>query len=349
MTSDNTMRVRRLEPSAQHSFPESVVGGAWSPSTSQLAVLTYDGELHLFDGESLELCKSVMAHDGGGLDIKWSPDGGLVATSGQDGSVRIWDAKNLDVVRSFPCGSQWVERLAWRDSCLLGAAMGRRVFVGSATTGEWFEAFTAKGTISGLAWRPNGELVITTNGQCMRLEVVERNPAEVVGSFNYPVAMLKLALSPKGTYAAIGCHDSSARVWLVDEDENGLAMRGYDEKVQVVAWDSSENHLAVSGGALVAVWSFKGKGPEGTRPRELLGHSHLVVDAAFSPCGRYLSSIDKGGILCVWDLSKEDFAPLAAALSPSSFQTLGWASDGSLIFTGDQDGNLMTWPLVNIS
>jgi WD40 repeat protein len=348
MTSKNTINVRRMVPSARHSFLESVVRGVWSPLTSRVAVLTYNGQLHLLDGESLTLSKSVMAHDGGGLDLKWSPDGMRIATSGQDGSVRIWDANDLSLVRSLPCGAQWVEHVAWQDSYTLSAAMGRKVFLGTVKSGEWFEVYSASGAITGLAWRPNGELVLTTNGQCLRLAVGDRIPAQVVGGFNYPVAMLKLALSPHGTYAAIGCQDSSARVWLVDEDENGLAMRGYDEKVQVVAWDSGEQHLAVSGGALVAVWSFKNQSPEGTMPRELLGHSHLVVDAAFSPCGRYVSSVDKGGILCLWDLTNDGFSPVAAALSPGSFQVLGWSRDGSRIFTGDLDGVFALWSMEDI-
>ncbi|MBM4253573.1 MAG: hypothetical protein FJ146_16515 [Deltaproteobacteria bacterium] len=345
MTSENTISVRRMVPSARYSFRESVVRGVWSPITARVAALTYDGQLHLLEGESLTLAKTVMAHDGGGLDLKWSPDGRRLATSGQDGSVRIWDAHDLSLLRSLPCGSQWVEHVAWQDFSTLAAAMGRKIFLGAVESGEWFEAYSANGAITGLAWRPNGELVLTTNGQCLRLAVADRIPAQVVGGFNYPVAMLRLALSPQGTYAAIGCQDSSARVWLVDEDENGLAMRGYDEKVQVVAWDSGGQQLAVSGGALVAVWSFKNQSPEGTKPRELLGHSHLVVDAAFSPCGRYLSSVDKGGILCVWDITNECLSPVAAALNPVSFQVLGWSMDGSRIFTGDLDGVFAIWTM----
>lgn len=342
MKNERTVSIQRLHPTERHFFDETVLQCAWSPAANTVAIITADGKLHAATVQTLKKPMSIVAHAAGALRVAWAPDGKLIATTGQDGALRIWRPDDRSLVMEHQLGTQWVGELAWLSDEVVAAGVGKKLFVVGVSKPTVREIASFENTITGIAWRNERELVVTTYGKALRLDVA-REGEHVVGRFEYPEAMLVLNLSPDGRYAAIGCQDSAARVWTVAEDNDAVQMSGHQEKVQVLSWSVDSKHLAMSGGAELSVWSFAGSGPRDTKPIPLLGHRDVVVAANFAPKGKRLASVDKSGVLCVWDITRATETPLAAGLNKSTIHAAEWSADGDYLITGDQDGSAALW------
>ena len=68
---------------------------------SQIATVSKDGNLHLWDAKSGELLNQIPAHEGGADGVSFSPDGTLIATCGRDKLIKIWhvgDGRQVGVI-----------------------------------------------------------------------------------------------------------------------------------------------------------------------------------------------------------------------------------------------------------
>jgi WD40 repeat protein len=78
-------------------------------------------------------------------------------------------------------------------------------------------------------------------------------------------------------------------------------MTGYANKIKELAWDSTSRFLATGGREVVAVWDVSGKGPRGTRPKELHRHTKKVTLLAWQSRGMSLISGSADGTVALWD------------------------------------------------
>ncbi len=342
MKTESNVSIQRLHPTERYFFDEAVLQCTWNPVSNGVAIITADGKLHAATVQTFKKPLSIVAHPAGALRVAWAPDGLLLATTGQDGALRIWRPDDLTLVTEHQLGAQWVGELAWLSADIIAAGVGKKLFIVGATSKTIREIASLENTITGIAWRNDRELIVTTYGKALRLDVVG-DSEHVLGRFEYPEAMLALALSPNGQFAAIGCQDSAARVWTVDEDNDAVQMSGHQEKVQVLSWSVDSDYLAMSGGSELSIWSFAGSGPRGSSPVQLQGHRDVVIAANFAPKGKRLASVDKAGVLCVWDITSKMPTPIAAGLNKSAIYAAEWSADGEFLVTGDQDGSAALW------
>ncbi|MGH9342400.1 MAG: eIF2A-related protein [Terriglobia bacterium] len=105
---------------------------AFSPSGKKIAAAGYDMRIYVWSlseaGGTLD--QSLIADEGGILQINWSPDGRQIITSSSDGSIRIRDAATLNPVGEIPRQSDWVDAM------------------GLSPDGKWLAAGRFDGTLS---------------------------------------------------------------------------------------------------------------------------------------------------------------------------------------------------------
>ena len=80
----------------------------------------------------------------------------------------------------------------------------------------------------------------------------------------------------------------------------------------------------------------------------LRGHSARVSDLAFDQSGRFLASTSFDGTVQVWDLASEAhqrFGPLVIHVPGGLLQALSFVPGDTVLVTGDNEGNLRTWPV----
>jgi WD40 repeat protein len=74
----------------------------------------------------------------------------------------------------------------------------------------------------------------------------------------------------------------------------------------------------------------------------LRGHRDTVFDLAVSPDGAQVASVDRDGMLRVWNVATGTSRVLAGHEGPA--KRVAFSPDGAAIATGGDDGTLRLWP-----
>jgi len=323
----------RAEPLAE--LGDRIASVAWASDGSALAAGSLSGQVVISDptdGAVIELA----AHELGALTVAWSPDRRL-ASGGQDGIVRIVDRTGEPLAEHK--GSGWCESLAWAPGgggCL-GAAVGAQVILWH--DGGQLETHDAPSTVASVAWSVDGRrLGAAAYGGILWFE---RGRAAPVSAFEWKGSLLALSVSPSGKLVAVGTQEGSVRVhrlWTGDD----LEMSGYTGRITELAWNSSGDVLSVGDADSVTSWTFRGRGPAGSRPDVLGGHGGRVLSLACAPSGRGAERIITGcadGRLRLYS-GTDRSAPLAEIDVGAAVASLAWSPTGDSVAFGDAEGRL---------
>ena len=71
-------------------------------TTSEIAVVAGDCNIHIFDLHTLDEKKVFAAHALSANTVRYSPDGTLILSGGRDAHLNIWDAKSYALIKSIP-------------------------------------------------------------------------------------------------------------------------------------------------------------------------------------------------------------------------------------------------------
>ena len=97
-------------------------------------------------------------------------------------------------------------------------------------------------------------------------------------------------------------------------------------------------------GEAVTVWSFQGRGPEGTGPGVLEFHVQPVTTLSFAPGAMRLGSGARDGAAVVWSLQKDGTGdPTGAAVVAGPVAELCWKPDGRALAALDARGGVTVW------
>ncbi|HKT75039.1 MAG TPA: WD40 repeat domain-containing protein [Steroidobacteraceae bacterium] len=338
----------RLERRASVSLDTYIVDCAWAPSGAAIAVAGGEGAVVRVDGPAQAATPRVLGeHALGVLSIAWRPDGAEIASSGQDGAVAFWHGDSGDERMRMRPGTAWTEHLAYSpNGKVLAAATGKTVSLWSAA-GERIHDFAQhSAAVTAIAWdKPGRDLAAATNG-AMWVHRVEL-PRVASRSLEWPAACLTAAFSPNGKVLASGMQDGSVHFWYLINRRDSQ-MRGYSSKVQLTAWSANSRYLLTSAGAEIVGWDFSGKGPEGSRALQLVGHTERVECLAAHPSGPWLASGGRDWRLVLWSPGKSTRA-IDAHLVDAEVSVLRWSPDGRFLAVGARNGQLAIYELVTSS
>jgi WD40 repeat protein len=307
-------------------------------SGARVAIGSTAGDALVADGEGCIL-RRFATGGSGVIAIDWSHDDRYLAVGYSDGSVTIVDVDTPTHRAATMAASGWLSAVAWGPADhLLGVALDRRVGVVGPDGLEPRWSSRHPSTVTDLAWSDDGSRIgaATYGGVYWWLPDALESPARVM---EWKGSLLSLSVAPSGRWIAAGCQDSSVHVWKLWSGED-LQMAGYPSKVDRTAWDSSSTLLAVGNPDEITVWSFAGKGPQGTMPKVLEGPQGRVHDLAFAPTGDHLASTSKGGRLCVHAAGHS--AQVATWDAADVLTRVGWLAGGSRVVVGSAGGTV-TW------
>ena len=96
----------------------------------------------------------------------------------------------------------------------------------------------------------------------------------------------------------------------------------------------------------MTVWSFRRKGPEGTRPGVLNFHVQPVSTLAFAPGALRLASGGRDGAVVVWSLQRNGKGgPIGAEELGGAVAELYWRPDGGALAALDAQGGVTAWQI----
>jgi WD40 repeat protein len=356
----------------------------WSHNGALVAVACAEGAVVILNGATGAVRHRLFGHTGGALVVSWSAGNptlthGVLASAGQDGRARLWnpdtgeclaelDAAGVDTTQGSRRVVPWAEHLAWSPAGdRLATAAGREVRLWNADGYLVRRHPAMTSTVSALAWRRESNSpgnswlsaacyggVVLYARECVPLD--SHTLAVVERCFNWRGSFLTMAWSPTGRVLAAGMQESAIHLWTSSSsghtgrtgDEaayDDLEMSGYPTKVRELAWSNDGKRLATGGGADVTVWSFAGKGPAGTRPRQLRGHALPVTDLRFGGRNSLLASGGEDGQLLVWDLARSINTPSAECVVPDAVSRVAWHPHERVVLGAYASGRVCAWEL----
>lgn len=329
-----------------------IVDLAWSSDTRQLAVAGGEGKLFLarFDADlqtrEALTAREVGQHGLGTLAVAWQPRGDAFVSSGQDGRLVWWDCASAEARVERRPSRAWTTQLAFASDGTLASAAGKQVSLWRAGLEPVHEFAPLEATVTSLGWdKPGRDLVAAVNGG---LAVYRIDPPRyTVRHYRWAAPCLSAAFSPNSRYLATGTQDGTVHFWHLATGKDSQ-MRGYPAKVDVLSWSSDGRWLATPAGDVLVLWDFGGKGPEGSRPLQLAGHTDRIECLAFQPGGSFLVSGGRDWRLSLWSPGKATTA-LDAHLTDSEPSSLRWSPDGRFVAVGERGGALSIYELVRLA
>jgi WD40 repeat protein len=334
-----------LEPRASTAFDDYVVDLAWSPDGGQFAVAGGEGKVGLATAGREALSLAVVGeHRLGTLAVAWQPQARRFASAGQDGAVALWDAAPARELRRWKPGPGATQALAYAPrGDLLAVAAGKSVTLWSAD-GDPVHAFApAAHTAVALAFdRPGTDLGVALNGE-IAVHRIE-NARYETRRYKWPAPSLTVNFSGNGRFLASGMADGTLHFWNRSTGKDSQ-MRGYDGRVQLVGWSDHSKYLASCTGNELVLWDFSGRGPEGTRPLVLSGHTDRVDGFAWQPGGEHLASGGRDWRLVLWRPGKAR-EPFDVQMTDGDISALRWSPDGKRLAVGGKQGRITVYDMV---
>ena len=328
------------------SVGDYAIAGGWSLGGEALMVGDAEGSVYAFAGKSGATSWARRGvHEGGLLAMAVHPSGTTFATAGQDGRVLIWSAAEGQVIRTIDVGSAWVENVAWsQDGRWLAVSCSRQVRVYGADGAEVWRSDDHPSTVSAIVWSNAEELATACYGRVTFFEAAtgkSRQKLEWQGS------LVSMVLSPDGGIVVCGSQDNSVHFWRRDTGKDSM-MSGYPAKPSALAFDSTGTILATGGGEAVTVWSFQGRGPEGTRPGVLEFHVQPVTKLSFAPGAMRLASGGRDGAVAAWSLKRDgEGSQIGNGFLADVVAELYWRPDGRALAALDAQGGVTVWRVGN--
>jgi WD40 repeat protein len=334
-----------LEPRARATFDDFVSYIAFARDGRSLAVAGGEGKVGLarIDAERLSL-EIVGEHLLGTIALAWRPHGGSFATSGQDSGIALWDGATGAPLKRWKPAPTPTQALAWSpDGEMLASAAGKAVTLWSSA-GERLHGFApAASSVSALAFdKPGTDLGVALNGE-IAVHRIGKDRHET-RRYKWPAACLTVDFSGNGRFLASGMADGSLHFWNRSTGKDSQ-MRGYEGKLDLVGWSDNSRYLASSTTHELVLWDFGGKGPEGTRPIVLNGHTERVAGFAWQPGGEHLVSAGRDWRLVLWRPHKSR-EPIDVQMLDSELTVARWSPDGRYVAAGEKQGGVTLYELV---
>ena len=245
---------------------------AWSPNGAQIATGSTDGNVQIWNAETLQLVRTIGADNMSIPAVAWSPDSTRIVSGSADGHTVIWDAATGEKIR---------------------------------TLGEETEEFGSEEPEEGIiavAWRPNGQDIESSAANGMTYAWgVDQPPGEELLSYEghggAPDTM-SIAYNTDGSRIVKGEFNGGLFSQNPETGLDTIHMIGHTDPVNSVCW-SRDNKLIVSGSSdnTVRVWDAA----TGENLGVLQGHSDVVTSVAISPDNNYIFSASYDGSIRVWE------------------------------------------------
>jgi WD40 repeat protein len=245
---------------------------AWSPNGSQIASGSSDGNVQIWNAETLQLIRTINADNLSIAAVAWSPDSNRIVSGSNDGHTVIWNVTSGEKIRTL--GEETDE-------------------VGSEEPEE---------AIIALAWRPNGQDIESSSANGVTyLWGIDYGPGEELLATNGDVGdsyVMSISYNTDGSRVAKG--DANGDVYSQESDGGNelIEMNGHSSTVNSVCW-SRDNSIIVSGSSdnTVRLWNSA----TGANLEVLYGHTEPVTSVAISEDNNYIFSASKDGTIRVWE------------------------------------------------
>lgn len=335
---------------------------AYSPDGNTLASGDSNGEIRLWNMQSLELLSPpIVGHQGGynhGVNhLAFSSDSKVLVSGGGDDTVRLW---------SIPEGTRLAEQSLGTKNGVSGIAISRNRKYVAATNGEndvitLLDGHTLAIIKSLRVGRGSQDKVVFSSNEEMLASLASYAPTRYVclweTSKSIPIRKTKidqwvaaLEFSSDDKSLIIGWADGSIQFWDV-KDFTPMTQAGQAAEVDKNIWQSVLNMdkrvLATARhDGTVILWDLKNNPPVGEAIKTGAG---LIWKIAMSPSASTLAVGQRNGIIQIWSLMESTNLPPLVTKYENAVWRRVLSHDGAILATvpksggQEKEGTLRFW------
>ncbi len=308
--------------------------------------------------------------------VLFSPDAALVAAASEDGTIKLWDVTTGREIRRlvgdelvFSPDGRWLasgggnnpvkiwEITTGKETSTLSERSKKATPVTFSLDGRLL-ACSREGVI--IIWDVSTRREVATLGGRSANEVALSPEGRWLAAFGNPGALWDLstglqiktlvegisgAFSPDGHMLAIGCRDTTIKLWRVGSWQSLGALVGHKDTVEDVAFSPDGRIIASTSGYSLTEPTFKLWDVESRRElRELSGVSGRTSALAFSRDGRWLAASSNYREVKIWDVRSGSQTHTFLGHN-DNVTAVTFSSDGRYVASGSWDGAIKIWDL----
>lgn len=322
--------------------PAAIQAVAYSPNGGTLAAAA-GVTIVVWDVRSGALRQTLVGHSAAVESLAFSPDGRTLYSAADDGSAIAWDLSGTrglaqTFLYSRPRAAPSTGSAVSPDGSVFAVSPGPDRVSLRHTTTPTRPALMLRGPVgdvSGIAFAPNGSLVIATGSR--NTVVWDTRTGAVVRVLGAAYGGNALAVSPNGRSLAIGGADGSShlysmRTWKL------IGILGAGPSTSAIAFSPNGRLIVTADLAGVAtIWNAATLAPM----INLSGKAAAAFAVGFSPDGKLVAVGDSSGAVVLWSVTTGRLAgsPLIGHGGP--VYSVSFDQRGRLVsFSGDGRGRL---------
>jgi WD40 repeat protein/serine/threonine protein kinase len=334
-----------------------IKGVAFDPAGQCLVTTDRDGMVKIWDATKSREPQVLRGHTLGVLSLAFSPDGRVLASSGADRTLRLWQARSGAILHTLPCNPGTVVFCPNGTELVTGSGdpfdfeRPGEVQLWSAQDGKKVRNFPGHTrAILNVALSRDGKHLASASGNSLRntpgeVIVWETATARKVVVLNHlKTCVTGLAFSPDKKLLALGCMDNTLRLCDATSGTELRTLRGHDEAVNRVCFNSAGHLVSGDTGGSVALWDPA----TGIQLAAFRAHHGTITGLSFSPDGRRLATASYDyasgkGEVKLWDaLRRKEVLTLPAQVAVTFSPDGHWIAapaTGSVVAATD----LLVW------
>jgi WD40 repeat protein len=296
-----------------------------------------------------------MTHDADITFVVFSPNSKYVVSGSDDHTARVWEATTgKEIARmtyegdvssaAFSSDGKYIvsggcDKIGTNGLCTEGTAR-----VWEATTGKEIARMIHDGSVSSVAFSPDGKYVVSDGcyGRdiydfCIRNSTAlwEANTGKEIQRVFHNSGVSSVAFSLDVKYMAFGSQ-TVACVWEIATDRGIACNRNNNSVTSVTFSPDSKYVMSGSGDGTALVW-IAAKGREIAH----FTHDKAVITAAFSPDGKYVVSGSLDNTARIWVVTTGN--EIARMTHDGKVTSVVFSPDGKFVASGSDDGSTRVW------
>jgi WD40 repeat protein/serine/threonine protein kinase len=196
------------------------------------------------------------------------------------------------------------------------------------------------GTVSTLAFRPNGQLLASGHlGSPGEVRLWDPGSGQLLDTLSgHTDSVRTLAFSPDGATLVTAGSDFSVRLWDVQTGRCLHVLNGHTDTVRYVSFSPDGTRLATAGNdKIVNIWDFSSG-----RISARIPWLEKIAGVCYSPDGERLATADEHGLITLWDATTSSRVQTISS-DEHELRCLVFSPDGEALATAGKGNNIQLW------
>lgn len=281
-----------------HNEHQDFVGRiAWSPNGRLLATPSGDNTIKIWDDETDNSQRTLIAHTDRVCCVAFNPSNGLLASGGWDEMIRIWDPMSGELLNTFKGHEHAVYSLAYNANGSLLASGGKDGLVKLWSPDSEKPKLTLsghQGLVTSVAFSIDGKQVASGSEDC-KIKFWDAASGSLLHTLaGHARAVKCVTFSPDGEHIASASDDHTIKLWSTSNWRLFLTLEGHTKVINYLTYSPDGRCIASRGDDMIRFWDSQNgrklsriSSPTSTRwPPSIAFHPHEpIFSAVGSPLG----------------------------------------------------------------